>query len=150
MMGETIAKNVCNVPTKYYPGLWYNSAKFLDIEYQVYGNVPAILPEDTISLFWQHPKENKSIRINYKKDSNIVTGFNLMGIRYRHHVCEKWILDQTPIDVVLENLSLANFDVEFSDQYEQNVIDKYNLLNNTQVRLKSKRNLSLVQKWIKL
>jgi NADPH-dependent 2,4-dienoyl-CoA reductase/sulfur reductase-like enzyme len=40
MMGKTIAQTICDKPTKYNPGIWFNSAKFFDIEYQVYGDIP--------------------------------------------------------------------------------------------------------------
>jgi hypothetical protein len=49
-----------------------------------------------------------------------------MGIRYRHAVCEKWIADKTNIETVIENLSLANFDPEFFDEYESAFIEMYN------------------------
>ena len=37
MMGETVAQSICGKKTEYKPGNWFNSAKFLDIEYQTYG-----------------------------------------------------------------------------------------------------------------
>ena len=37
MMGETVAQTICKNKTAYKPGHWFNSAKFLDIEYQTYG-----------------------------------------------------------------------------------------------------------------
>jgi len=37
MMAETLARTICGTPTQYNPGHWFNSAKFLDIEYQTYG-----------------------------------------------------------------------------------------------------------------
>jgi NAD(P)H-nitrite reductase large subunit len=37
MMGETLAQTICGNKTEYKPGHWFNSAKFLDIEYQTYG-----------------------------------------------------------------------------------------------------------------
>ncbi len=39
MMGETVAYNICGKKVAYDPGIWFNSAKFFDIEYQVYGDV---------------------------------------------------------------------------------------------------------------
>ena len=50
IMGQTVAKTICGEPTKYNPGIWFNSAKFFDIEYQVYGDIPANTPENIISL----------------------------------------------------------------------------------------------------
>lgn len=126
LMGETVAKTICGQPTVYNPGIWFNAAKFFDIEYQVFGDIPARTPENITSLFWKHPKENKSIRINYDLKSAAVTGFTLLGIRYRHPVCEKWLADKTDIKTVLENLSSANFDPEFFDVYHDKMVELYN------------------------
>lgn len=148
MMGQTVAKTICGNSTKYDPGIWFNSAKFFDIEYQVYGDIPAKTVENITSLYWQHPSENKAIRINYETSTGSVTGFNLMGIRYRHIVCDKWIADKTNIEIVLQHLSLANFDPEFFDQYESAFIDLYNQKTGKSISLKSKRKLSLVEKFL--
>lgn len=148
IMGKTVAQTICDKPTKYEPGIWFNSAKFFDIEYQVYGDIPAKTPAHITSLYWQHPTENKGIRINYDTASGAVTGFNLMGIRYRHVVCEKWIADKTNIEKVIENLSLANFDPEFFEEYESAFVDKYNQKSGKSLKLKSKRKLSLVERFI--
>ncbi|MBK8372417.1 MAG: NAD(P)/FAD-dependent oxidoreductase [Saprospiraceae bacterium] len=148
IMGQTVAKTICGEPTKYNPGIWFNSAKFFDIEYQVYGDIPAKTPEHITSLYWQHPTENKAIRINFETFSGIVTGFNLMGIRYRHVVCEKWIADKIHIETVIENLSLANFDPEFFEEYESAFVAMYNQKSGKTLTLKSKRNLGLVEKFL--
>lgn len=148
MMGKTVAQTICDKPTKYDPGIWFNSAKFFDIEYQVYGDIPAKTPENITSLYWQHPTENKAIRINYETLTGEVTGFNLMGIRYRHAVCEKWIADKTSIEKIIENLSLANFDPEFFDEYESAFLAMYNQKNGKSLKLKAKRKLSLVERFI--
>jgi NAD(P)H-nitrite reductase large subunit len=148
IMGKTIAQTICDQPTKYDPGIWFNSAKFFDIEYQVYGDIPAKTPDHITTLYWQHPTENKAIRINYETASGAVTGFNLMGIRYRHAVCEKWIADKTKIETVIENLSLANFDPEFFEEYESAFMDTYNQKSGKALKLKSKRKLCLVEQFL--
>lgn len=148
IMGKTVAQTIIGTPTKYKPGIWFNSAKFFDIEYQVYGDIPAKTPDHITSLYWQHPTENKAIRINYETATGAVTGFNLMGIRYRHAVCEKWIADKTNIETVIENLSLANFDPEFFEQYESAFVDRYNQKSGKSLKLKSKRKLSLVKQFL--
>ncbi len=148
MMGETVASTICGQPRKYDPGIWYNSAKFFDVEYQVYGNIPTTIPDHISSLYWQHPKLYKAIRINYEKDTKVVTGFNLMGIRYRHEVCDKWIKDKIMIEEVLKNLSLANFDPEFFEEYEGALLQLYNQNHGTHLRLQQKRKLSLVEKFL--
>jgi NADPH-dependent 2,4-dienoyl-CoA reductase/sulfur reductase-like enzyme len=142
LMGETVAKTICGQPTPYDPGIWFNSAKYFDIEYQVYGDIPIHLPDFITSLYWQHPTENKAIRIHYNTVTGAVTGFNLMGIRYRQAVCEKWITDKTHIEEVLAHLSWANFDPEFSTEYEKEILSLYNRKEGKSLSLTSERSLS--------
>lgn len=149
MMGETVAANICGEREAYNPGLWFNSAKFLDIEYQVYGDIRAQTPLDHETIYWEHPNGKKAIRINFDKNTEGVVGFNLMGIRYRHEVCEKWILEKTPIETVLQNLGMANFDPEFFDEYEMEVIQMYNQKRNKNIQLKTKRGLNAVTRFLK-
>ena len=51
-----------------------------------------------------------------------VTGFNLMGMRYRHKVCEAWIREERSPQYVLEHLAEANFDPEFFNRYEPEIV----------------------------
>ncbi len=142
IMGETVAYNICGSEVSYDPGIWFNSAKFLDIEYQVYGFVPNQLPETHSTLYWEHPDGTKAIRLNYERVSGAIAGFNLMGIRYRHEVCESWLKQKTHIEDVLGNLALANFDPEFFKSYEEDVIQMYNKRENKEIRSKQKRGLN--------
>jgi NADPH-dependent 2,4-dienoyl-CoA reductase/sulfur reductase-like enzyme len=121
IMGETLAYTVCGDPTPYDPGIWFNSAKFFDIEYQIYGQVPANMPDELATIYWEHPPGKKSIRLVYERTSRAVVGFNLMGIRFRQEVCEQWITAKTPIDQVVGDLKKANFDPEFYRRYEKEV-----------------------------
>jgi len=144
MMGEVAAYNILGRHITYDPGIWFNSAKFLDIEYQVYGNVPARLPEDLSTLYWEHADGKKSVRINYNKEHNTVEGFNLMGIRYRHEVCEKWILQKTNMVDVLSNLELAEFDPEFYASYASELRKIYTKQTGQSVQQKSSRSWNKV------
>lgn len=150
MMGETVAYNICGKKIKYVPRLWFNSAKFLDIEYQVYGNVQNAqrTPENHEALYWEHNDGKKAIRIMYEKESEIVVGFNLMGIRYRHEVCEKWLNENTKLEEVLSNLGLANFDPEFYKEYETALIKQYNEQTGSNLKLKNKRNATAALSFI--
>jgi NADPH-dependent 2,4-dienoyl-CoA reductase/sulfur reductase-like enzyme len=141
MAGEVCAYNVCGKPTEYYPGIWFNSAKFFNIEYQIYGDVPAKQPNNIESLYWEHPDGKKAIRINFDRVAMAVTGFHLMGIRYRHEVCEQWLAQMTHIEAVLKNLAIANFDPEFYKTYEKHLIEDYNQKAGRSLQLKSKRGL---------
>ncbi len=118
MMGKCVANNICGVKEVYNPGVWYNSAKFFDIEYQTYGNVPNEIGDGLSNVYWEHENGKKCIRIAYDAQSKEVKGFNLLGIRYRQNVCIKWIEQKLSIDQVLTELSKANFDPEFTPRYE--------------------------------
>ena len=149
MMGEVVAYNTCGIKVKYDPGIWFNSAKFLDIEYQVYGEMPAKTPDGQMSLYWEHIDGKSSVRINYEKDSNIVKGFNLMGVRFRHEVCEKWIADQTSISQVLADLALANFDPEFYKQNNGEILAAFELQSGQSISSKKSRSWNQVFEFIK-
>jgi len=149
MMGEHVARSIMGETVSYDPGIWFNSAKFLDIEYQVYGEITAELNGETESLYWQHVTEHKSVRINYMKDSGSVIGFNLMGVRYRHNVCEAWIKNKTNIKEVLANLAFANFDPEFYKQYESAIILQFKGNLTEPIVHRAKRKLRLVQDYLK-
>lgn len=150
MMGETVAYTICGDPKAYQPRLWFNSAKFFDIEYQVYGTVLARVPENHAAVYWEHKDGRKSIRIVYDKQTKAVLGFNLMGVRYRHEVCEKWLLQKTNMEVVLQNLGLANFDPEFYKEYEQAIVNIYNAQTGRNLQLKQKRNATAAIRFLKI
>lgn len=149
MMGQTVAATVCGQTERYVPRLWFNSAKFFDIEYQIYGDVPAQTPEGVVSLYWEHPQGKMAVRINYREADGAVLGFHLMGVRYRHEVCERWILTQTPIQTVLENLELANFDPEFFRQYEPEIRALYEARTGVSLRPRASRSLDRVRAFLR-
>ncbi|MBR9975170.1 MAG: NAD(P)/FAD-dependent oxidoreductase [Bacteroidetes bacterium] len=124
MHGEALAAHLCGERKPYDRGILFNSAKFLDIEYQTYGYVPPVL-DDVQTLYWEHPAGEQAIRIVYDQ-RDVVIGFNLMGIRYRHRVCERWIAEKKTVPYVLEHLGEGNFDPEFFVQSEQCLIDLWN------------------------
>lgn len=144
MMGETVAYTIAGKPVSYDPGIWFNSAKFMDIEYQVYGDVPRALPDDWSTLYWEHEGGDKSIRLNYETETGRIRGFNLMGVRYRHEVCERWLSEKTHVDEVIADLKLANFDPEFYDEYEDEVRALYHKQTGNKIESKSKRKLDQV------
>lgn len=107
--GRVAAEVLAGRDASYDPGIWYNSAKFLDLEYQTYGMV---LPDlgGQESLVWQESR--KLVRIVHSK--GVVTGFNFMGLRARHRVCERWIAEGATLDRVLAEIDQADFDPEFA------------------------------------
>ncbi len=117
--GEVAADGIAGAPRSYDPGIWYNSAKFLDLEYQTYGRVNLNVPGER-NVYWERADGLASLRIVYT-DSGVI-GFNAMGLRLRHEVCERWIRQQTPLALVLERLSEANFDPEFFIRHEPEIV----------------------------
>ncbi|MEZ4828139.1 MAG: FAD-dependent oxidoreductase [Bacteroidia bacterium] len=140
LMGPVLAQTLSGNPTPYKQAIWFNSAKFMDMEYQVYGDVGNTVRQGEKHLFWKHEKQRKSIRLVYSAEDGRILGFNLMGIRYRQNVCQKWIESGTHIETVLQNLGAANFDPEFFAQYESQVVELYNRQNpGRNLQLKRKR-----------
>ena len=115
MQARIAARGLAGVEATYDPGIWYNSAKFLDLEYHTYGQVNLCIPEEQ-NLYWEHPDGLHSIRVVYLADR--VIGINTMGVRFRHRVCEAWIAERRPLEYVLEHLAEANFDPEFFRRFE--------------------------------
>jgi NADPH-dependent 2,4-dienoyl-CoA reductase/sulfur reductase-like enzyme len=127
MHGEHIAANICGEERPYLPGVWFNSAKFFDIEYQTYGIVMPQLREGEESFYWEHPEGDKSIRINFRADTGELLGVNVFGMRHRHAVWETWLTSHASVEVALSDLGAANFDPEFFRQYEHSIIAAFNV-----------------------
>ena len=140
MMGETLAQTICNTKTEYKPGHWFNSAKFLDIEYQTYGWVfnEQSKQENEAHFQWKHPQENKCLTVSYDRDSHLFLGINTFGIRMRHEVFDQWLTQKKTIEFVLEHLADANFDPEFYKIHEASILDQFNLKFGTNISLQKK------------
>ena len=138
MMGETVAQTICGNKMAYKPGHWFNSAKFIDIEYQTYGWVWAQPKENEARFYWEHESGKKCIHINYDKKTREFIGINNFGIRMRHEFFDKILTDKKSVEYVLEHLADANFDPEFFKLHEPEIIAKFNKENNTNIQLKKK------------
>ncbi len=139
LMGPVLAKTLCGTPTAYQQTTWFNSAKFFEIEYQIYGEIAPEPSEGVAHLAWFHLNGKHAIRIAYRKQNGQVLGFHLMGVRYRQAVCTHWIEQGTHIEEVLQNLGAANFDPEFFTQYEQAVLDAYAEASGVTLTLRRRR-----------
>jgi len=116
--GELAAENLAGATRAYDPGIWFNSAKFFDLEYQTYGRVNLQVPGEA-SLYWEHPDGTKSVRIVHV--GGTVIGFNLMGLRWRHAVCERWIAEERTLAHVLPRLDEAHFDPELYRRHAREI-----------------------------
>lgn len=139
LQGENAALNMLGNETVYQPGYWYNSAKFLDIEYQTYGTVFPKLREGETEFYWQHADGKKAIHIYFKKENHLFIGINTFGIRLRHEQFNNWLKEKRTVEYVLEHLRAANFDPEFYQKFESEIIIQWNLEHTQyQITLKEK------------
>ena len=118
MMGTHVAKVLLGSKEAYQPGMWFNSAKFFDMEYQTYGEVPAQARPDRHSLYWQDTPRRRAIRIVFDAERRVV-GCHALGIRQRHEIWQQWIGQSFKLDEVLLQLEEAGFDPEFSPRYAE-------------------------------
>jgi NADPH-dependent 2,4-dienoyl-CoA reductase/sulfur reductase-like enzyme len=140
MHGETLGLTLGGRKTAYKPGIFFNSAKFFDIEYQVYGEVKPEVQEHENHFYWQHPDGEKAVRLVFHKQEHYILGFNLMGIRFRHEVCDRWIKSHTPVTDVVKNLRKANFNPELFKTYEPQIREQFNR-EFPDLAVKTKRNV---------
>lgn len=126
MMGETIAQTICGNRIPYNPGHWFNSAKFLDIEYQTYGWVFAKPRENETHFHWKHEDNTKCITVCYNTQTREFLGINTFGIRMRHEVFDRWLTEKRDVDYVMQHLPEANFDPEFYKRFETVILKAFN------------------------
>lgn len=101
MLGDAIA---------YRPPLFYNSAKFFDIEYTTVGRVNDA-PADAVNFYRRIPGKEASVRII--EHDGAVIGFNMLGSRWNNTILESWIRERRSMAYVINVLDQAQFDVEF-------------------------------------
>ena len=131
MMGEALAQTICGKPMQYNPGHWFNSSKFMDIEYQTYGWVMAKPLENEAQIYWEHSSAQKAIRISYDTKTNEFLGINTFGIRMRHEFFDDVLTQKKSIDFVIENIKLAQFDPEFFTSHDEEIKRKLSLQVST-------------------
>ena len=143
MQGETVAHTICGQAMTYRRGIWFNSAKFFNLEYQTYGQAPAEPTAGLRSFYWGHTSARAALRIYFRAEApHAVVGFNALGLRLRQAVCEQWIRELASVGTVLAHLGAANFDPEFSRQHEKAIVADFNRQFPTQaVVLKQRKGL---------
>ena len=108
---EVAADVMAGEEREYEVGIWHNSAKFLHVEYQTYGTVPNGPRDGVDQLYWEDREREQAVRL--VTEGGVIVGFNLMNVRMRHRVCERWIAERRPLEHVLAHLEEADFDPEF-------------------------------------
>lgn len=114
--GRQVAAGLLGSPSAYEPPLFFNSAKFFDLEYQTYGTVPATLSVGEEDRFWTDGQ--RSIRIAYRSADQIVLGVNAFGIRLRQNVWSHWLRTEATLSEVIDGFDRCLFDPEFSLRME--------------------------------
>ncbi len=125
LQGPVLAQTLTGQRTPYHQDTYFNSAKFLDIEWQTYGTVHADPEAHEAQLYWEHPDGRKAIRLVYHREEGHILGFNLMGVRFRQDVCIDWLDRQASVEEVLAHLERANFDPEFFPGHETELAKRY-------------------------
>lgn len=108
--GELAAQSMLGDLIAYEPPLFYNSAKFFELEYTTVGQA-VNLPAGAEAFFHRVPGRRASLRI--ASSDNAVIGFNMLGARWNHTHFETWIRERRSLDYVMAHLHQAQFDVEF-------------------------------------
>jgi hypothetical protein len=117
MHGETLAQHLCNGPVAYRPGVWFNSAKFFDIEYQTYGQLASQWAPDSLrSFYWAHDGGRVAFRMQLDLEGKILGAHNF-GFRLRHAFFDRAIRERWSGEQVIARLAEANFDPEFFAPY---------------------------------
>lgn len=125
MQAETLARTICGDKSAYNRGIWFNSAKFFDLEYQTYGQVLPEINDQQKSFYWEHPNGKHAFRANYSSKDESILGFNFIGIRFRQIIAEEWIREHKTIGFVIQNLKRGWFDPEFSKAFYNDISYSY-------------------------
>ena len=103
--------------------IWFNSAKFFDLEYQVYGYVPNEADEAADSFYWEDGE--RCIRLVFDKNDKSLVGINSLGIRMRHETADSWLTNKIRVNEAVADLQQLNFDPEFFDEFETGVVESF-------------------------
>lgn len=135
MHGETLAHNLTNsAPVPYLPGIWFNSAKFMDIEYQTYGQVPPTLEPGMDTFYWE--KDRSALRFVYDTSSQKLLGVNSFAWRLRHPFFDKAISEGWTMDTVMGQLDKASFNPEFFEHHIEGVLAAYRQKTGRSISIK--------------
>lgn len=108
--GRVAGRCVLGEEPKYQRGIWYNSAKLMDIEYTTVGLVNWNVAREQNWFFEETGKVRSTTRVVVQDDR--VVGFNLLGRRWDHSVLIGWIEQRRSLGWVLDHLDAARFDTE--------------------------------------
>ncbi len=116
IQGATAGLGLAGQLTPYAPGVFFNSAKFFDIEWQLVGRIAPEASADIVDAYTEDetPHGPRLIRLQADASSGALLGIHALGIRLRQTVIQDWIARGVSLDDALRGLSQASFDPEFS------------------------------------
>ena len=125
MMGECLGASLSGKKTAYEPGPWFNSAKFFDIEYQTYGKVGAKLGPAESSFQSVLTSKAELFHVVFETETRTVVGVNVLGIRLRHELMDRWLKQGISLHTLIEQLPSLDFNPEFGGSWIKAVQAKY-------------------------
>jgi NADPH-dependent 2,4-dienoyl-CoA reductase/sulfur reductase-like enzyme len=140
MMGEVLGDILAGKNVQYLPGPWFNSAKFFDIEYQVYGNI-STEPGQRETHFFREWSKEKFITLSFDPVSERFKGINSFGIRLRHEYFDRALREGKKVGEVVSSLHRANFDPEFTKKWTEKF--KVDFQRETGIKIKRKKWLTV-------
>ncbi|HSN84340.1 MAG TPA: NAD(P)/FAD-dependent oxidoreductase [Polyangiales bacterium] len=108
--GRIAGRRLLGDEVQYERGIWYNSAKLMDIEYTTVGLVNWNVEREQNWFYEEEGRVRSTTRIVVQDDR--VVGFNLLGRRWDHSVLIRWLEQRRSLDWVLDHLERARFDTE--------------------------------------
>jgi NADPH-dependent 2,4-dienoyl-CoA reductase/sulfur reductase-like enzyme len=115
MQGEVCAANVAGEHRTYDRGIWFNSARFFDLDWHTYGQVPSALdaPDPAVrQAVWVDPPRRRLLRIVARAGRLI--GVDSLGLRQRQAVWTRWIAEGRAAVDTTPHLEAAVFEPEFT------------------------------------
>ncbi|MCC7542184.1 MAG: FAD-dependent oxidoreductase [Deltaproteobacteria bacterium] len=108
--GRVAARRLLGDEATYARGIFYNSAKLVDIEYTAVGQLASGRDGAADWLFEERGRVRSSTRIAVRNGH--VAGFSLLGRRWDHSVLGRWIAERRSLAWVLDHLTEAGWDSE--------------------------------------
>jgi hypothetical protein len=87
--------------------------------------VSNVLGKDESEFYWEHARAAKCMHLVWDTQTQQFLGINTFGIRLRHECFDRWLRDRQSIQFVMDHLKEANFDPEFFDRHEDEIVKQF-------------------------
>jgi NADH dehydrogenase FAD-containing subunit len=121
MMGETVAHNITGQQRPYQPGIWFNSAKFFQLEYQTYGQVSVNENSQEAHYHWIADGLHQALKFSYHPQTTALLGITNWGMRLRQDEIYQAIRHGLTLHQVIKTLDHYLFDAEFTPSKKANI-----------------------------